>query len=164
MTVQKDALLLLAALKKDHKIWAISPCGHEYRLSDSELFYGSELTPKAKEFLDLQNEGIKQLKKEAKDFKYKLTEGFTKKSVEVKIGKTIEKIVPVLPGFPYNPLDCRSLFDPIDYTVFVGASKDSVSHIDFVDIKTGNARLSPVQKTIRDVVLDGKVNIRVVNR
>lgn len=155
---------LLDALRTDRTIWASAPCGHEYRLSDSELFHGSKLTAKAKEFAAKLQLEMKGLRDEVKAYKYKLTAGFTKRSVEVKLGKTVEKICPVLPGFPYQPLDCRAMYDPIDYLAFVGATKGEVNHLDFVDVKTGNAQLKKVQREIRDAVLDGKVDVRRVGQ
>ncbi len=155
-----DVLEVLRSLERDRSIWASAPCGHEYRLADSELFYGDELPATAEEFIEEQKAVLDEYKRKVRDLQVKLTEGFTRRSVVVKLGKTVEKICPVLPGFPYQPLDCRALYDPIDYIAFIGASKGAVSHLDFVDVKTGNARLSDVQKEIKDAVDDGKVAFR----
>ncbi len=160
--VQSDIVRVLRVLKHDKTLWAITPCGHEYKLADSELFYGDRLPPAARPFLEEQRANIDAYKQKVHDLQLKLTTGFTKKSVEVKLGKTVEKICPVLPGFPYSPLDCRALFDPIDYLAFVGASKGTVSKLDFVDVKTGHARLNIVQRQIRDAVDDGEVELRRV--
>ena len=153
---------VLEALKRDRAIWAIAPCGDEYILADSELFYGDQLPLGAKRFVEDQKVMLEEYKQQVRDLRFKLTVGFTKKSVEVKLGKTIEKICPALPGFPYSALDCRALFDPIDYVVFVGASRGAVSQLDFVDVKTGRARLNEVQQEIREAVEDGKVRLRSV--
>lgn len=156
----KSPAELIKALQQDRTIWAQAPCGHEYRLCDSELFYGADLTPAGKKFrVSLQEELIKtreQLKKQ----RYQVTEGFTKKSVEIKLGKTVEKIAAALPGFPYVPSDCRAIFDPIDYIAFMGLGRGVVNRIDFVDVKSGQSRLVQVQRQIRDIVNDGKVRIR----
>lgn len=151
---------LLRELQGDRKVWAVAPCGHEYRLADSELFYGSEFSTRAREFVELVKADVARLRDDAGQLKHKLTDGFTKKSVEVKLGKTVEKVLPVLPGFPYNPLDCRALFDPIDYVAFVGAAEGSVRSLEFVDVKTGHAQLKDVQRQIRDAVTDGAVKFR----
>lgn len=165
MMASTEVSQLLGALKGDRTVWAQSiACGHEYRIADSELFYGSNLTPKAQEFMTALQTQVALLDQQLKDLKYKLTDGFTKKSVEVKLGKTVEKICPILPGFPYQPLDCRALFDPIDYLAFVGAGTGNVSRIDFIDVKTGRSRLSQIQLQIRDAIEDGKVSVQRVTR
>lgn len=118
------------------------------------------MTPRAKEYVDMMNKGFADLKQREKEFKYLITEGRTKRSVEVKLGKTVEKICPVLPGFPFEPSDCRALFEPIDYVAFVGLTKGSISRLDFVDVKTGGSRLNQRQREIRDAVTDGAVRLR----
>jgi predicted Holliday junction resolvase-like endonuclease len=159
---RNDAILLIEALERDRSVWATTPCGHEFRLSDSELFYGSEIPPTGKEYVRTLREELREIQRDVERLHGHLTTGYTKKSVEVKLGKTVEKIVTALPGFPFNRRDCRAIFDPIDYVAFLGLSTGRVSRIEFIDIKTGNARLSNVQKTIRDAVEDRKVTLREV--
>ena len=151
---------LLASLWEDRYIWARAPCGHEYRLVDGSLFYGSQIPPVGQEYVKALREDLKGLNQEIKRLLTRLTSGFTKKSVEVKLGKTVEKVIPALPGFPLDRGDCRSIFDPIDYLAFVGLSQGCVSKLEFIDVKTGNARLSRVQKAIKEVVEDGRVTMR----
>jgi len=156
----KEVAELINSIKSDRRLWAVAPCSHQYRLADSELFYGEELTPRAKEFVDMMTRGLADLRQREKELKFALTEGRTKKSAEVKLGKTVEKICSVLPGFPYEPSDCRALFDPIDYVAFKGLSRGTISRVDFVDIKTGASRLNQRQREIRDAISDGAVRIR----
>jgi predicted Holliday junction resolvase-like endonuclease len=158
--VSAEVESLLQSLRGDRSIWASAPCQHKYRLADSPLFYGSDVPEAGKEYIRTLRENLSQLNQEVRQLHNRLTEGFTKKSVEVKLGKTVEKIVPALPGFPLNRADCRAIFDPIDYLGFVGLSTGRVSRLEFIDVKTGNARLNERQKAIRDVVEDGKVSIR----
>lgn len=158
-----DAIHLIEALRKDRSVWATAQCGHEFRLSDSELFYGSEIPPVGREYVRTLREEMRAMHREVELLHRRLTAGFTKKSVEVKLGKTVEKIVTALRGFPIDRSDCRAIFDPIDYVGFVGLSTGNVSRIEFIDIKTGNARLSDVQKAIRDAVEDRKVALREVD-
>ena len=151
---------LLLTLRGDRSVWASAPCQHEYRLADSQLFYRADIPEAGKEYVRTLRADLTALQHEVRLLHARLTAGFTKKSVEVKLGKTVEKIVPALPGFPIDRGDCRAIFDPIDYVGFVGLSRGSVSRLEFIDVKTGNARLSKVQRTIRDAVEDGKVSIR----
>ena len=124
------------------------------------MFYGSDVPQSGKEYVRTLRTELTELQQEIKQLHNRLTLGFTKKSVEVKLGKTLEKIVPALPGFPIDREDCRAIFDPIDYVGFVGLSKGRVSRLEFIDVKTGNAGLSKGQKTVRDAVEGGRVSIR----
>lgn len=157
---RSEAARLIETLRKDKSIWAQAPCEHEFRIADSQLFYHSELPPEGKEWLKDQRQSLADLRKEIAELQRKLTSGFTEKSVQVKLGKTVEKVVPALPGFPYARHDCRAIFDPIDYVAFVGLGEGVVSRVDFLDIKTGNARLSQVQRAIKESIEDGKVSVR----
>ena len=157
---RNEATRLIETLRKDRSIWAHAPCEHEFRIAESRLFYQSDLPPEGKEWLKDQRQSLADLKKDIADLQRKLTSGFTEKSVQVKLGKTVEKVVPALPGFPYARHDCRAIFDPIDYVAFVGLGEGTVRRVDFLDIKTGNARLSQVQRAIKDAVEDGKVDVK----
>jgi len=75
-----------------------------------------------------------------------------KKSSEVITGQIAEKIAPFLEHFKYNPQNATFLGQPIDYLVF---EKDEIV---FVEIKSGNARLSKKQKEIKDLIKNNKVN------
>ena len=79
----------------------------------------------------------------------------------VGIGFIYERLAPTLEGFTFNKNDCRSMFDPIDYVIFEGLSeKKKVDKIIFMDVKSGKARLSAKQRTIKRVVEDKKVQFR----
>jgi predicted Holliday junction resolvase-like endonuclease len=80
-------------------------------------------------------------------------------------GKIAEQIIPAFVTFPYKQTECRPLFEPVDYVIFNGlAKRGRVEAIKFVDVKTGEARLSPGQRQIRDRVSEGKVKHRVIGR
>lgn len=153
---------LMQELRNDRMIWATAPCGHEFRLAESILFYHSNPPAEGLEWINAQKAGVTELKRQIAELRKSLTSGFTEKSVQVKLGKTVEKVVPILPGFPYDPHECRGIFEPIDYVVFEGLNHGRVSQIDFLDVKTGSSRLSTVQRSIRDAVEDGKVSVKEV--
>jgi predicted Holliday junction resolvase-like endonuclease len=84
------------------------------------------------------------------------------KSRAVLKGKIGEQMAPLLPGFRHNPADARFIGSPIDYVIFDGYSeaKDgdcSIRRIVLMDVKTGNAKLSPAEKKVREAVLAGAV-------
>lgn len=75
-----------------------------------------------------------------------------KKSSEVRVGKIGENLAPFLDGWPYDPNTFRFLGNPIDGIQF---SEDKIR---FIEIKTGKARLSSTQRSIKDLVLKGKIS------
>lgn len=71
----------------------------------------------------------------------------TKRS-EVNLGFISEKLAPFLENFgPYNPRDLVFIGKPIDYIHF---GNDTVT---FIEIKSGNSRLSKSQKRIKSMIL-----------
>jgi predicted Holliday junction resolvase-like endonuclease len=76
-----------------------------------------------------------------------------KKSSETRIGQMTEHIVPFLDAFPYDPKNAHFLGQPIDFVVF---DYDD-GKIVFVEVKTGNAKESPRQKLIKNIVKSGRV-------
>jgi predicted Holliday junction resolvase-like endonuclease len=67
------------------------------------------------------------------------------------------------PDFPFDPRDCRALFEPIDYIVFQGLGKgEFVDALHFVEVKSGvRPRLSKRERGIKDVVSSGNVDFVV---
>lgn len=73
-------------------------------------------------------------------------------------GKTLEKLVPFLDKFQYNPHDIRWLGDPVDLVIFEGYSaKGSPEQIVFCEVKSGEGRLSKVQMKIKELIENKKV-------
>ena len=96
----------------------------------------------------------RQLGKERKEIRRKAIAS----SRACQLGKTLEKVVPMFPGFGHHPYDVRPVFDPIDYVVFDGYYEGEVSDITFVEFKTGAGRISQIQNSIRDTVIRKRVH------
>jgi hypothetical protein len=84
------------------------------------------------------------------------------KSRAVLKGKIGEQMAPMLPEFRYNPADARFLGSPIDYIIFDGYSeaKDGngkIRRIVLMDVKTGKAKLSPIEKKVKEAVAAGSI-------
>lgn len=76
-----------------------------------------------------------------------------KRSKAVINGQMVEQIAPFLPDFPCNPADVRFLGKPVDFIAFSGAAeKDSVQEIIFIEVKTGDSKLSEREKQIKEAV------------
>jgi predicted Holliday junction resolvase-like endonuclease len=111
-----------------------------------------------------------ELELELKERKRTLAEDRKKKPEKIagaaqgsNFGKIAEQIIPAFITFPYQQAECRPLFEPVDYVIFRGlASRAQVEAINFVDVKTGNARLSKEQRQIRDRIGEGKINHKVI--
>ena len=84
------------------------------------------------------------------------------KTAGINFGQMVENVVPSFKAFPYNPKDCRQMFDPIDYVVFQGLSKGRVESITFADVKTGSSRLNTHQKDIKKIIEEGKISFSVI--
>ena len=83
-------------------------------------------------------------------------ERFRKRSLSSKYGKLTEQFLPLVDRFPWDPSNFRFLGTPIDGVQF---DDDRVILVEF---KTGNSQLSKVQRHIRDLVNDGKVDFEVI--
>lgn len=79
-------------------------------------------------------------------------------------GQITEQVTPLLDGFGWDPADARFLGKPVDYVVFDGYSevrageRDRLRQIVFVDVKTGRAGLSKVERRVKACVERGAVH------
>jgi predicted Holliday junction resolvase-like endonuclease len=75
-------------------------------------------------------------------------------------GLVHEQLLPVLPGFPFNPKDVRFLGSPVDLVVFDGLDAGQIERVVFVEVKTGQAALSRRERQLRDTLVAGRVEWR----
>ncbi len=87
----------------------------------------------------------------------KLRKASVEKSREVLTGKFSEQLAPFMPDFPYSPTECRFLGKPIDLVVFKGLDNKEPEEVVFVEIKTGQSKLSKTERKLRDVIRDKKI-------
>lgn len=95
---------------------------------------------------------LRQISKQNK----KLEENYNKvlsqkKSSEVRLGRIGEQMAPFFQSWPFDPNGFRFLGNPIDGIQF---TDDAVV---FIEIKTGKARLTDSQKTVKRLVKEGKI-------
>ena len=133
----------------------------EVSLKTLQLFDNENFTEAALEIYEQQLAQIKETKARLKRIKEVGASRSESGAHATNIGFILERLAPTMGSFRFNHNDCRSLFDPIDYVIFEGLSqKGKVDKIFFVDIKTGNARLSSKQREIKAVINDKKVNFK----
>jgi hypothetical protein len=80
-----------------------------------------------------------------------------KRSRAVLGGLAAEQLAPWLPGFPFDPTELRFVGKPVDFIAFVGASRGKIEEAVFVEVKSGNASLTGVERSLRDAVKGGRV-------
>jgi len=80
-------------------------------------------------------------------------------------GKFTEQMVPYFPDFKYDPTEVRFIGSPIDLIVFPGLARGDPEEIVILEIKTGkSAQLTPAQKKIKQLILDGMVRWDEIHR
>jgi len=79
------------------------------------------------------------------------------KSRAVLGGQFSEQLAPFLPDFKYLPTECRFVGKPIDLIVFKGMDEKNINEIVFVEVKSGNAKLSEHEKRLKEVIDQKKV-------
>jgi predicted Holliday junction resolvase-like endonuclease len=81
-----------------------------------------------------------------------------KQSRAVLGGLVSEQIAPLLPGFPFDPGDCRFVGKPVDFIVFKGMNKKEISEVIFLEVKSGaGKKLNPQEKKLRKTIRSGQV-------
>jgi predicted Holliday junction resolvase-like endonuclease len=73
-------------------------------------------------------------------------------------GLVSEQLAPLLPGFPFDPGDCRFMGKPVDFIVFKGMNGKDISEVVFLEVKSGVGRnLNGQEKRLREVIQAGRV-------
>ncbi|GHT91061.1 Holliday junction resolvase [Spirochaetia bacterium] len=81
-----------------------------------------------------------------------------KQSRAVLGGLVSEQMAPLLPGFPFDPGDCRFVGKPIDFIVFKGMNEKDISEVIFLEVKSGAAKqLNDQEKRLKEAVQAGRV-------
>ena len=74
-------------------------------------------------------------------------------------GQFSEQLAPYLPNFKWSPTETKYVGGkPIDFIVFKGLDQKEVKEVVFVEVKSGESRLTPMEKTLRDTITAKKVN------
>jgi predicted Holliday junction resolvase-like endonuclease len=72
-------------------------------------------------------------------------------------GQVGEQLAPYFPDFGHNPNEVRFIGKPIDFIVFEGMDDGCVNEIVFIEVKSGNARLSSREREVRDTIKEKRV-------
>jgi predicted Holliday junction resolvase-like endonuclease len=143
---------ILGFIEAERNIYAQCPsCNEINRLNEFKIFSGKK---PPKDLLDK----LREAEQEFEEKKRKIIEERIEKSKQVYIGKTLEHLAPVVSSWGHKPRDCRFLVEPIDFIAFDGLfENDEVNKITFIEAKTGNAKQSSREKSIKNAVDKGEV-------
>jgi predicted Holliday junction resolvase-like endonuclease len=161
------ATTLISEIQRDKRFKATCPaCMEDFALADAVLFaVGSEPPATALAALKAMRARIKERREALRHSRERMTTGARRTAEAVNLGMIVEKIVPSFPSFAYEAGDCRAMFEPIDYLVFSGLSiQNRVEALYFVDVKSGNARLSAAQQSIKKAVENGMVQFGITQK
>ncbi|MEK6942536.1 MAG: Holliday junction resolvase-like protein [Nanoarchaeota archaeon] len=81
-----------------------------------------------------------------------------KHSRAVLAGQFSEQMSPYLPGFGHKPTEARFIGKPIDFIVFKGMDEKKIEDVIFVEVKSGQNKLSEVQKSLKSAIEQKKVS------
>lgn len=79
------------------------------------------------------------------------------KSRAVLGGQFSEQLAPYLPNFEYLPTECRFIGKPIDFIVFKGMDEKKIDEVVFVEVKSGNAKLTSHEKNLKETIENKRV-------
>jgi len=105
---------------------------------------------------------IEELKKLFKDSEKKIRQKSVSSSRRSLVGKFIERFVPFLSNIQYAPSDMHFLGQPIDYIVFDGLRDDKINKVIFLEVKTGDSKLTKREKSLKEVIIKRKVSWKEV--
>ena len=73
-------------------------------------------------------------------------------------GQISEQLAPYLPNFNYNSSECKFIGKPIDFIAFRGMDTGIVDEVVFVEVKSGNSKLSSIEKEVKRAIDEGRVS------
>lgn len=80
------------------------------------------------------------------------------KSRAVLGGHFSENLAPFLPDFPYSPTECRFVGKPVDFIVFKGMDGKEISEVVFVEVKSGNSKLSSQERKLKEAIDNKRIS------
>jgi predicted Holliday junction resolvase-like endonuclease len=146
---------LLERMKKERDRMEADMNALEAQIQDLETKHAYDLDAVETKWHDkVEVEVDRQVRKKEKEIR----QNAIARSRAGQLGKTLEKVIPMFPGFGHHPYDVRPVFDPIDFVVFDGYYQGNVTDICFVEFKTGQSRITPVQSSIRMAIENRRVH------
>ena len=117
----------------------------------------------AKEWQVKYIQDIEELKKLFKDSEKIIRTKSVSSSRRSLVGKFIERFIPFLKKLPYEPSDMHFLGQPVDYIVFQGLHEDKIDKVIFVEVKTGQSKLTKREKSLKETIERKRVGWKEIN-
>ncbi len=67
-------------------------------------------------------------------------------------GQFSEQLAPYLPDFNFLPTECKFIGKPIDFLVFKGMDEKEINEVVFVEVKSGNSKLSSQERSLKEAI------------
>jgi len=80
------------------------------------------------------------------------------KSRAVVGGLFSEQLAPYLPDFPFDPTEARFIGKPVDFMIFRGLAQESIHEVVFVEVKSGQSKLSSIERLLKQAILERRVS------
>lgn len=136
-------------------------CESKLNLSEVEVFEDKKFGENSLEYYENELKKVQKQKERIDGMVKNSFDWLTTTTKATNVGFILERLILTMDSFKYNHNDCRPMFDPLDYLIFEGLTeKGYVENITFVDVKTGNARLTDGQKQIKQTIIDKNVKFR----
>jgi predicted Holliday junction resolvase-like endonuclease len=87
-----------------------------------------------------------------------LRKEIAKSSRSIIKGQVTEQIAPFLPGFPFDPAECKFIGSPIDFVVFQALDDPKNTSVVFVEVKTGQSKLNNNEKNLKEAIEKKRVS------
>lgn len=127
------------------------------RLTEQELVFEKRLADElVVRVLEQENRFEVKLVKKLAEQKALHEHGLTSLSGSI-AGKLREKFCPFTPAYPYDIRDVVAVFSTFDFLVLKGRSNEYIEEVIIQEMKTGKNRLEPIQRSLRDCILSGKI-------
>ena len=157
ISIESMSSTIIDVVRAEDRIAGNCPnCKKQFRLSEVELFY----------IPDRKEDFLAAIRKREQELDQRIDEerqDAIKRSRASIQGKVFATVRPFLPSFNYYPGDLRAIWNPVDYVCFNGlAVNRDVESITFVEVKSGKANLSGVERSVREAVQHGKVSFETV--
>jgi len=135
----------------------------EKKLSNLEKDYEIKLEKLEKDWQIKYIEDIGELKKLFKESEKIIRAKSVSSSRRSLVGKFVEKFVPFLKTIPYEASDMHFLGNPVDYIVFQGLHEDEIEKVTFLEVKTGDSKLTKREKSLKEAIERKKVYWKEIN-
>lgn len=117
----------------------------------------TSLEKNEKEWAVKYTKDIEELKRLFKESEKIIKQKSVASSRRSLVGKFIERFVPFLSKIEYAPSDMHFMGQPVDYVVFDGLRNDKIEKVIFLEVKTGESKLTKREKSLKDTISKKKV-------